>query len=236
MTRATQGLLLAFVGAVLLRLSLSDAYLRYVNDWMKWPIAASGALLVLLAIGPILSDRAEEDPHVGAEDDGHDHSPHRVPRVTWLLLVPGIVAFVISPPALGAFLAERRVDDNVVAAAPPVVVDLAEGEVVPLGVEELIWRSQEAPDTLVGQAIELTGFVSYDGTGAWYVTRMSIACCAADASAFRVKVEGAERPERDSWVAVTGTWVEGSGTSRRDVPSVEAVDVKDVEAPTQTYQ
>ena len=47
MRRATQGLLLAFVGAVLLRLSISDAYLRYVNDWMKWPIVVSGVLLVL---------------------------------------------------------------------------------------------------------------------------------------------------------------------------------------------
>ena len=55
-TRQTQALLLGFLGAVLLRMSLSDAYLRYVTEWMKWPILASGVLMLLLAIGPLFRD------------------------------------------------------------------------------------------------------------------------------------------------------------------------------------
>lgn len=244
MRRATQGLLLAFVGAVLLRLSISDAYLRYVNDWMKWPIVVSGVLLVLMSLGPLFGSRDEDasvdDDDHDRDDPAHEHAEHErhsgVPYVTWLLVLPGLVAFAISPPALGAFLAERRSNETVVAPEPAVVADLATGETVPLAVEEFIWRAQELPETLVGQAVEMTGFVSYDGQGGWYVTRMSIACCAADASAYQVEVEGADRPTRDSWVSVSGVWVEGTGTDDRGIPVVQAASVAEVEAPNQTYQ
>jgi hypothetical protein len=34
-TRATQTLLLAVTGAVLVRMAAGDSYLRYVNSWMR---------------------------------------------------------------------------------------------------------------------------------------------------------------------------------------------------------
>ncbi len=103
----TQGLLLMFLGAVLLRLAASDAYLRYVVPWMKWPLLASGVLLILMALGPLFREERHSPDHVEhVEDDhvhdtghdtGHDGHGHGVPRVTWLLALPGVIAFVISP-------------------------------------------------------------------------------------------------------------------------------------------
>ncbi len=241
LTRPTQGLLMAFLGAVLVRLALSDAYLRYVTPWMKWPLLVSGVVLVLLAVGLVLAphdpgdDHGDGDGH-GDGGDGHGHGP--VPVVTWLLVLPGLVTFVISPPQLGSYLAERRSDETPVVATPASFSDLSGSpdEVVPVEVTEFIWRAQEGGQTLEDRPVELSGFVSYDQDGGWYVTRMAIGCCAADATSYRVEVEGADRPERDQWVDVTGTYRSGTGGAGTGAPVISATAVEETAAPTQTYE
>ena len=69
----TQGLLLMFLGAVLLRLAASDAYLRYVVPWMKWPLLASGILLILMALGPLFREERHSPDHVEHAEDDHAH-------------------------------------------------------------------------------------------------------------------------------------------------------------------
>lgn len=229
MTRQTQALLLAFLGAVLLRMSLSDAYLRYVTEWMKWPILASGVIMLLLAVGPLFGD---PDKAGGPEHDGHGHAG--VPRSTWLLLLPGLIVFVISPPELGSFLAERRANQSA-AAEPAVVAELSGDETNELPLQEFVWRAQSGGDTLVDRSVSLTGFASHEGDH-WYVTRLTIGCCAADALAFRVQVDGADRPERDQWVRITGTYVEGTGVSPSEDPVIEADEVTEIKKPRQTYE
>lgn len=238
MTRPTQGLLMAFLGAVLVRLSVTDAYLRYVTSWMKWPLLVSGVLLIGLAVGLVVSERAGHgDGHDDDHDDGHGHGP--IPLVTWLLVLPGLVTFVISPPQLGSYLAERRSGEAQAVAKPASLSDLGDGEVVPVEVTEFIWRAQDGGTTLEDQPVELSGLVSYDKQDNWYVTRMSIGCCAADAIAYQVRVDGGdatERPARDEWVAVTGTYEAGTGTDGRTPPVISASGVEEIAAPTQTYE
>jgi uncharacterized repeat protein (TIGR03943 family) len=224
-TRQTQGLLLAFLGTVLLRLALTDAYLRYVTEWMKWPILASGIIMLLLAIGPVFLD--PDDPH------GDDHG-HGVPKATWLLLLPGLVTFVISPPELGSFIAERRANQST-AVEPAVVSELDADQSNELLLQEFVWRAQDGGDTLVDRQVKLTGFVSVEGDD-WFVTRLTIGCCAADALAFQVQVEDAAQPERDQWVEVTGTYVEGTGTRLEEAPVLTADEVVEIKKPRQTYE
>lgn len=228
MTRPTQGLLMAFLGAVLLRLGFTDAYLRYVTEWMQWPIVVSGVLLIALAVGLIVSERSEEEDH-----DGHGHG---VPLVTWLLVLPGLVMFTISPPELGSFLAERRSGEAQVVAEPATLADLETGEVVEVDLSEFIWRAQEGGSTLEDQPVALTGFVSYAGDGGWYVTRMAIGCCAADAIGYQVEVAEADRPPRDEWVEVVGIYEPGTGVDGTSPPVVVARSVEETEAPAQTYE
>jgi uncharacterized repeat protein (TIGR03943 family) len=233
-TRQTQGLALAFLGTVLLRLALTDAYLRYVTDWMKWPILASGVVMILLAIGPILID---PDNRRGEDAEEHGHEGHSgVPRATWLLLLPGLVTFVISPPELGSYLAERRANQSA-AAEPGTVASLTDGGTTPLALQDFVWRAQSGGGTLADRSVALTGFVSHDGDR-WFVTRLTIGCCAADALAFRVEVDAEEipRPDRDQWVTVTGQYVEGSGASVEDDPIIAADDVVEIDKPRQTYE
>ena len=252
MKRQTQGLLLAFLGAVLLRIAVGDAHLRYVADWMKWPILLSGVAMLLLAIGPTLrdpdatdgghghgGDEGQGDGHGEGHGEGHGGERHGeghggVPRATWLLALPGLIAFVVSPPELGADLAQRRANQSA-AAAPAAVAPLAADGVNELPLEEFVWRAQSEADSLVDRTVALTGFVSHQGDR-WFVTRVSIGCCAADALAFRVEVDDdAPRPPQDRWVRVTGTYVEGTGLTLRDDAVVVAQDVTEVDKPRQTY-
>ena len=236
MRRQTQGLLLAFLGAVLLRIAIGDAHLRYVADWMKWPILVSGVVMLLLAIGPTLRDAdAADDGHGHDEGDGGHEAHGGVPRATWLLALPGLIAFVISPPELGADLAQRRANQSA-AAAPAAVAPLAAEGVNELPLEEFVWRAQSEADSLVDRTVALTGFVTHQGDR-WFVTRVSIGCCAADALAFRVEVDDADgpRPPQDRWVRVTGSYVEGTGLTLRDDAVLVAQDVTAVDKPRQTY-
>lgn len=240
MTRGTQGLLMAVLGVLLLRLGIGDAHLRYVTEWMRWPLLASGALLLLFALGPLWSGGDQHEEHA---PDGHDgHGSHGVPAVTWLLALPVLVAVLVSPPQLGSYLAERRAGETVRASAPGEVADLDGEGVVPLGVQEFIWRAQSGGEGLPGQRVALTGFVSHGEGDAWYVTRIAIGCCAADAAPYRVQVDGGDagdagtRPERDRWVTVEGTWEDGTGTDFASEPVLRATSVTATAAPAQTYE
>lgn len=231
MTPRTQGLILAFLGAVVLRLTVSGDYLRFVKPWMRWPLVATALLLLLVAAAPLFGRLDQSDGHDDDDHDGDGHE-HGIPRAAWLLLVPGLVVFLIAPPALGAYLADRRADT---VAAPPsdtLFEPLPAGDAVDLDVDEYVWRAMsDDAATLRDRTVTLTGFVSGEGDD-WYVTRVSIVCCAADASVARAQVADADSPPRDTWVEVTGTWEPG-GTAAE--PVISATSVRAIEAPENPY-
>lgn len=225
--RAAQALVLTAIGGIALRVSWTDEYARYVNEWMRWPLFASGLLLVGLAATAAFGSATEE----------HEHP---TTRFAWLLLVPVLVAFVVQPPALGAYVAERSANDlDATAYTDAAVAPLPEGEIADVTIAGFVARAAtDDGSTLVDRDVRLTGFVTTDDSGDWYVTRLSIACCAADAAAFRVRVDGVEAPPEEQWVEVTGTWVEGTGvdTASDDTPSVTATDVVTIEPPNRPYE
>lgn len=227
MNRAAQALVLTAIGGIALRVSWTDEYARYVNEWMRWPLFASGLLLVGLAATAAFGSSAEEQEHPTT-------------RVAWLLLVPVLVAFVVQPPALGSYTADRSANDLDASAYTDVAVaPLPEGETTDLPVAAFVARAAtDEGSSLADRDVRLTGFVTLDDSGDWYVTRLSIACCAADAAAFRVRVDGAEAPPEEQWVEVTGTWVEGTGVEAGsgEAPTVSAADVVTIEPPKRPYE
>jgi uncharacterized repeat protein (TIGR03943 family) len=219
----TQGTFVALTGAVCLRLTITGEYLRYVNPWMRWPLLATA--LVLLAVGFRLLWRTKRVAH-------HE----RGPRSAWLMALPILAVFVISPPALGAYAAER----SAVGVATDRDYKAITGQtVVPMTLGEFQSRGQW-DDTLVGFKLALTGFVTYDKDGNWYVTRLAISCCAADAVAYRARVEGSDlaAPAENSWVRVTGTWRRPSTTQvpRLEPPILDAQETVATPAPANPYE
>jgi uncharacterized repeat protein (TIGR03943 family) len=217
----TQGLVVGLMGSVCLRLATSDEYLRYVNPWMRWPLLATAALLLTLAVRQLWSD------------PGGPGAEHDRPSSVWMLVLPILVVFVVSPPALGAYAADRSA---VKVASKGDYHSLDGGTVVPMSISEFQGRAQW-DDTLVGATVQLTGFVSTSG-GHWFVTRLQISCCAADAVAYRIRIDGSvPTPPVNSWVQVTGTWEKpASGdVPRLDPPVLRTTSVTPVAEPKNPY-
>lgn len=218
-----QMLVLTAIGGVALRVGITDEYANYVREWMRWPLVVSGILLIALALTASLGRLKDEE--------------HPTGPVAWLLLLPVVIGFVVQPPALGSYVADRRVNEaEATGFSEPVVAGLEENGVNTIPVSNFVARaSLDDGTTLVGVTVRLVGFVSVDGD-AWHVTRLAINCCAADAAAFRVQVDGADPPPEDQWVEVTGTWVEGTGTAAGETPVLTAEDVTLVDKPDRPYE
>ncbi|ASU84390.1 TIGR03943 family protein [Nocardiopsis gilva YIM 90087] len=235
MNRIAQGLVLVLLGAAALSSTVvSDLYLNYVQAYFRFFLIGAGVMLVLLGawlvIAEVRTAAAQDDAGAdhepasacagGGDGDCHDHS--RAPGVAWLLLLPVISVFVIAPPALGSYTAsqsssaaptsatteaeEGRYDDALAETDP--------SEPAKLKLQEFVlraWTDEER--AMAGRPIELTGFVvpHPEGEG-WYLARLQISCCAADAVVNRVLITDVdETPEKDSWWTVRGTWVEPEG-------------------------
>ncbi|MEU2494278.1 TIGR03943 family protein [Streptomyces sp. NPDC007883] len=266
MRRYGPAVLLMLVGAAVLRIALfSDLYLRYVQGGLRPWLVASGALLGLLGLVRAVltaraarygTDAADRGAHPVAEEQGHSHEdgprvawPHPVaeehghshedgPRVAWLLVLPAAALLLFPPPALGSYSAAReearRAAENV-GTFPA----LPAGDPVDLSVSQFASRAvYDSGYSLRGRTVRLTGFVTPGDGGAWYVTRLRVACCAADATTTKVEIRGPDAVETDTWVTVTGTWRPRGelGSPSAWPPVLEATTVERVAEPSDPYE
>ncbi|WP_433700741.1 TIGR03943 family putative permease subunit [Nocardiopsis sp. CA-288880] len=180
----------------------------------------------------------------GRGHQGHDHS--RAPGVAWLLLLPVLAVFVVAPPALGSYTVEATSgssgpppEDRRSGAFDDGVEEAAPGEVVSMDIRQFVMRAWIDEDRLlVGQEVELTGFAvpEKDGDG-WYLARLQMACCAADAVVNKVYISNEPAPEADTWWTVRGTWVEPEGElSEVSQHELTALDVQEVTNPPDPYE
>ncbi|WP_328877589.1 TIGR03943 family putative permease subunit [Streptomyces sp. NBC_00299] len=235
--------LLFLSGLGVLHASLfTDLYLRYVKEGMRPFLIASGAILLLLATAETVSYwRRGRGDEVGEADedhdgDGHGHSHTSVPRVAWLLLLPALSLLFYAPPALGAYTAAREPSravkerdhfDPLPATSP-----------VPLTLTEFTSRvRQDREQGIKDRSVLLTGFVTPGSKGdGWYLTRLILSCCAADAQSVKVRIHGARALPADTWVSVTGTWHSGGTLGTASAPvALDARTVTKVDRPVNAY-
>ncbi|MDR6980898.1 putative repeat protein (TIGR03943 family) [Streptomyces sp. 3330] len=253
MKRFVQVGLLVLGGLGLLHSALfTDEYLRYVKEGMRPLLVASGVLLVVLGVAEAWAAPPEEghgpdghgpggrDPE-GQEErgpEGHGHEHGAVPRVAWLLFLPVLSLLFYAPPALGSYTASRE-PAKAVAVQEDAFDPLPATSPLPITLTDFTQRvQQDRSRAIEGRAVVMTGFVTpapekQDG---WYLTRIVVNCCAADASSVKVLVQGIAAPRADTWVNVTGTW-RGSGalgTSSAAV-TLEARGVQKVRKPSNAY-
>jgi uncharacterized repeat protein (TIGR03943 family) len=244
--RLTSSLLLVLLGGVTLRVALTDAHLAYVQPvFQPFLLLAAVVLLVLGVVGVVRvrPGHRPPDPHDGHDGHrGHGHDDgHGGPRVVWLLLAPVAVLLLVAPPALGSFTAGRQ-PQQVVAEAP-VAVGLGPDDpgqsytTLPLS-GYAIRALAEDTSAFEGRQVRLTGFVTPREGGGWYVSRIQIQCCAADAVAFTVVVDGPQGDlAADQWIEVVGTWAPPVPHPTRgwDEPVISPVSVTPVDPPADTY-
>ncbi|MEU1042935.1 TIGR03943 family putative permease subunit [Streptomyces sp. NPDC005551] len=247
MRRPLQVLLLVLSGLGLLHASLfTDLCLRYVKPGMRPMLIVSGALLILLGLAEAWSVRRPdaEGGHDGRRGggsngdsgDGHGHDHSSVPRVSWLLFFPALSLLFLAPPALGAYTAarqppravtEKRDFDRLPATSP-----------VPMTLTDFTSRvRQDRERAVAGRTVRMTGFVTPGRRDdSWYLTRIIISCCAADAQSVRVRIHGAAALPANTWVSVTGTWHRGGtlGTKSAAI-ALDARTVDKVAKPVNAY-
>ncbi|WP_217569956.1 TIGR03943 family protein [Streptomyces sp. GbtcB7] len=252
MRRYGPALLLLLSGAAVLRISLfGDLYLRYVQAGLRPYLVVSGVLLVILAVlGAVRATRTYEDDHDhrGEEDEegkerdvevdrgGHDH--RRTPRISLLLAVPAAALLLHPPPALGSYSADREAAQRA-AQGVGTFPALPAGDPVDLTLGQFTSRAvYDSGRSLKGRTVRMTGFVTRGGDGSWYLARLLITCCAADASTYKIEVRGADAPVNDTWVTVTGTWrPKGKlGSDAAWPPVVDAASVTKVKEPENPYE
>jgi len=245
MRRDVQAIVLILVGGAVLRITLGGTYLNYVQEGMRMWLLLSGGTLVVLGVLALIDvfrkGRAaadEETPHdePHEHDDGHGHGSGG-PRAAWLLLLPVLAIFLIAPPALGAYAAARDTTNSAPAQeakAPP----LPPGDPAQVTVAEYVGRAVwDDGLTLVDRTVQMTGFVTPDPAGGWWISRMAVACCAADAIASKVKVLNAPDLPADTWVTITGRWVPGGGTKTDTaIPLIEVLSLEEVPQPKNPYE
>ncbi|MDH6577835.1 TIGR03943 family protein [Kitasatospora sp. MAP5-34] len=237
------------LGAAVLHISLfSEMYLRYVRQALRPYLVASGVLLVLVglvgavvAVREALHGRVEHpEQYEHGDGDGHGHSHGSGPRIAWLLVLPVLAIFLLAPGALGAYTAQRSDSTTVKpAAANTGFAPLPTTDPAPLRLADFDARAVwDSSGSLKGRRVRLTGFATSKDGGGWYLTRLTITCCAADARSSKVEIRGGGAPPpQGSWVEVTGVWQSDSEAGRDNaIPSLAAERVSATSEPDNPYE
>jgi uncharacterized repeat protein (TIGR03943 family) len=229
---AAGGTITMLVGAVALRLTITDTYQRYVRPEMgRWLLIAGVALLALGVVTLVQALRGVHAPEAHGHDDDHAHGV----GVGWLLLAPIAALLLVAPPTLGSYGVGRAGAVNI--RSGPAVFDRLTSKEGPKSMTllEFVERAFEhGGASFNGVPIELTGFVAGAEKGGFRLARYQIACCAADATPVVVDIVGTSGspPSEDQWVTVRGTFQPGGG----DVPRLAATTVAEIAAPEDPYE
>jgi uncharacterized repeat protein (TIGR03943 family) len=230
------GTLTVLAGAVLLRLTATGTYTRYVRAGMgPWLVVAGVVLIVLGVVTVVRALRGTGTVEV--HDDGHGHGSG--PGVGWLLLAPIAALLLVAPPTLGSYGVGRGAEVDVRAGARTFAPLATSEGPLPMTLLEFGQRAfDHGGATLNDASVQLTGFVAGGTRGGFQLARYQIACCAADAAAVVVRVVGIDGspPARDAWVTVTGALRPGSPDDDGAIPVLAATSVVEIPAPDDPYE
>ncbi|MFB6848022.1 TIGR03943 family protein [Streptomyces sp. NPDC056373] len=229
MNRLAQTALLFLLGATLLHAGTTDLYLRYVKEGLRPLVLLAGAVLVVTAAATLWYDRRGTP--------AHDH--HREPRVSWLLTLPVLALILVAPPALGSYSAAHT---GTALTKPFGFPALPTGD-APLRLAVADYAARAVYDdgrALHHRELKITGFVTLDRTGAPYLVRMGLNCCAADAQPVKIALTGNTPPvlSPDTWLEVTGTYSPRrteDPVNNGPVPYLEVTTARPVPTPHDPY-
>jgi uncharacterized repeat protein (TIGR03943 family) len=232
---AAGGTITVLVGTVLLRLTVTGDYQRYVRVELGPWLALAGAVVVVLGATTVVRALRSSQSAAAQDHDGQDD--HRDVWVGWLLLAPIAALLLVAPPALGSYGVDRGAAVDVRPGASSLEPLQSGGEPVPMTLLEFNQRAFDHDgDSFNGATVQLTGFVADEpgGDARFRLARYQIACCAADAAPVVARIVGAHgtSPPRDRWVTVTGTFHSGGA----EVPELSAISIVEIPEPDDPYE
>ena len=265
MRRDVAAVLLILLGGAVMRITITDAYINYVKPGMKPYLIVSAAVLLFFGVMAFIDSirNKHDETHEHEHGSDHEHSGedasdpmtetgaivveeailddgngHGKMRSAWLLILPVAAIFLVAPGPLGAYTASR---EGASVSAPKTgseVTPLPPGDPVPLRLDEFAVRAVwDNGRTLEGRTVEVVGFATPNPEGGWILTRLALACCAADALATKVKPIG-DVPDlpANTWVSVTGRYAPGGGTGTSDaIPWLQVDTIIRIPQPQDPY-
>jgi uncharacterized repeat protein (TIGR03943 family) len=193
--------------------------------------------LLLCGLGA-LGLAADFRPSTDRADPDEDHA---VPGVAWLLMTPIVLLVLVAPPALGSY-GVRGVTTRVAAPAGALrALPPPRDGAVELTLREYAQRVLfDRPAALDGTRLRLVGFVVPAtaterrrlGAG-FFLTRITLSCCAADGQPARVYIQTSQPQRADSWLAVEGHAATTPARQSRADADDDVVLVSDVIRPIQ---
>ncbi|MCX4586221.1 TIGR03943 family protein [Streptomyces sp. NBC_01481] len=243
MNRQAQAAVLFLVGGAVLRAGFTDLYLRYVKAGLRPLLLVAGIVLIVAAIATVWYElrrhRASQENPPAREDHDRSSHAHREPLISWLLVLPLFALILVAPPALGSYSAMRT---GTALQKPWGFPALPAGDSLQLSVVDYAGRAvYDHGRSLDGRRIKITGFVTLDGNGAPYLTRMVLNCCAADAQPVKIGLSGQIPPvmQPDTWLEVTGTYTSKQTKDPVNdgvIPFINISQARPVPAPHNEYE
>lgn len=245
MNRQAQAVVMLLLGGAILKVSLSDLYLRYVKEALQPFLVAAGAVLVAAAIMTLWYELRQlpgaDETRVGDEEHQEHGHAHREPRVGWLLVLPVLGLLLVAPPALRSYAANR----SGTALGPARVSDfppLPDGDPARIGVLDYASRAVFDEGRSIGdRSIQLTGFILAGPDGEPYLARFVLSCCAADGRPIKVGMSG-DVPSglaADTWVEVIGRYtgrITTDPVNQQKIPYLEVFEWHEVTPPKNQYE
>lgn len=221
-TRIVRGLALATWGGFFIYLWVSGRATTYIGPKTAWVVTLGAITLPVVALAYLW----------GARGHGRASSVREV-GANGLLIAPILFALMVPAPSLGALAVKNKRTKH--PAAP---IDAPVDGLVRL--YEIAWAADSAKyaktsQLEAGTPVDFIGFVSRKlGPDQLELSRFFVSCCAADATAYSVKVTlpaGSAGFPTDTWVSVKGELAGRPGYTL----SVAASTIKKVASPDNPY-
>jgi uncharacterized repeat protein (TIGR03943 family) len=221
-TRIVRGLALATWAGFFIYLWASGRATTYIGPKTAWVVTLGAITLPIVAVAYLWSARS------------HPRTPTvRELGANSLLIAPILLALMVPAPSLGALAVKNKRTKN----APAPIDAPIDGEI---RLYEIAWATESAKyaasnEIKAGMPVDFIGFISQSKLpgGEIELSRFFVSCCAADATAYSLKIKppaGTSFPV-DTWVRVRGTLAGRPGYSL----TVAATDVDKVATPDNPY-
>jgi uncharacterized repeat protein (TIGR03943 family) len=241
--RQAQAVVLFLLGEAMLRASFTDLYLRYVKAGLRPLLLAAGIVLIVAAIATLWYEwrgpRATQENQPEPEPHDRRGPAHHEPRISWLLVLPLLALALVGPPALGSYTANRT---GTILQRPWGFPTLPAGDPLQLTVVDYAGRAvYDHGRSLGDRRIKIAGFITLDRSGASYLTRMVLNCCAADAQPIKVGLSGQVPAilQPDTWFEVIGTYTNKQTKDPVNdgiIPFINISQARHVPAPHDPYE
>ena len=201
-------------------------------------------ILVYRLILEIRGSYEPHDAHEHHEHDEHDHDHAPAPFNLLIMLLPLLIGILIPARPLGS----TAISTKGLTSTAPIVSSQAESRQLVVAADQrdilgwvILFTFEDNLEPFMGEQASVTGFVYRDKRlpeGQFLVSRIVIACCAADGYAAVMLVDWPESAslKEDTWVHVTGPVDKAYlGDDPQAIPLVKAESVEIVPAPKQPY-